>query len=297
VSPSPSARALVDSVEPPHAAIVVQENLPPAALLARCEALHAADKLAEQRKKRFGTLALVAGIAAFLFFFAGAIIEVPAVFLGAAVWLALLVVLLIARSALGAADVDDRRLHVVRRLVEVLAADMKRTAPVQLWLDFGGYHRARAQGRGRGLFRSTGQLTFERPWLRMAFTLADGSQLAVHARTTCKRKEKSKRKYTKVKDGIVDELSVFVRPPRGQAFDPGAVARAQACLPSSLDLTCKALRVKPRVTELEFRSGRALRLRGRGGWSSTNLSALLDGDKALQAVLVSFRAAAATRAR
>ncbi|MCA9553047.1 MAG: hypothetical protein KC933_23625 [Myxococcales bacterium] len=287
---------LVDSPAPPHASIVVQESLPPEAMLERCVALHTADKTAEARKKRFTTLGAIAGGATVLSFFAAGITETPALFGLVAVFLALAIGLFIARGVFGAADIDDRRLHVVRTLVEVLKEDMKRQAPVQLWLDFGGYHRTRAEGRGTGMFRSTGQLTYQRPWLRMTFTLADGSQVAVHASTTCKRKERSKRKYTKIKDRIVDELSVFVRPPRGQSFDPSAQARARAAMPTRLPLRCTAVRVKPRQAELAFRSHPGTRLRGRGGWTA-NVGGLLDGKKALEAVMASYRASAATRVR
>jgi len=52
----------------------------------------------------------------------------------------------------------------------------------------------------------------------------------------------------------------------------------------------RGVKIKPRVLQASFRWGPGRRLRGRGGWSSTGLERLLDGDAALAAVVATCRA-------
>lgn len=289
------AVALVYSDAPPHAPVVVEESLSPAALLMRCQQLHTADKVAEKRKSLFGLLGGLAIGATVLAVFAGAISEVAEILIGAAVFGALAVVLFVVRSILGRADIDDRKLHVASRLVDALRPELHKKRPVKLWMDFAGYEKS-MKDSSVSLFGGSGTKLYVKPWLRMSFVLLDGTEVALHARTTCKRKQKAKRKYTKIKDSVVDELNLFVKPPSSVALDPSATPRVHAAMggPSPIPRP-KGVKVKPRMVQMSFRWGPGRRLRGRGGWSSSGLSQLLDGDKALGVVMMGYRAMRAAR--
>lgn len=290
--PAAVSDALVYSDAPPHAPLVVEEQGSPAAMLMRCQALHAADKVAERRKKLYTGLGIGALALTFLSMFAAGVSEVFEIFfvaLGAGVLAAVMFTL---RVVFGRADVDDRKLHVVSHLVEVLRPELHKKRPVKMWVDFRGYERAKPQQDTTGFLRSSGSKVFVKRWLRMTFVLLDGTQVALQARSTCKRKQKAKRKYTKIKDTVTDELEVFVRPPSNVALDPSATARVQGALrpPRGPMPVARGVKIKPRVLQASFRWGPGRRLRGRGGWSSTGLERLLDGDAALAAVVATCRA-------
>lgn len=292
-----TATELVYSKSPPHAPILVDEASTPDLLLERCAEMHQADKVAERRKKRLGILGIVLAVVTFFTFFAAGPAESPVLFGVAAGLLVLTIVSFVLRSVFGRADVDDRKLDVPRHLLETLRSEILDKRLVKLWMDFGSYENAKKLEDTTKWYNKTGTLRFVRPWLRMTFTLLDGTEVALHARTSCKRKQKQKRKYTKMKDTVIDEVSVFVKPPKDKSLDPAAADRARAALSGGAGVVPRGVKVKPRVLLATFRCGPGLRIRGRGGWSSQSLEALLDGRQALMLVLFAVRAMRAAQVR
>lgn len=280
--------------EPPHAPVVIEETLAPEAFADRVQRLREADEAAEASKKRWGTNAGIAFGVAIVCFVAGGPIEVPYAIYGVPAGILTAVMFLIVRSRLGRADVDDRKVHVLTRLVDALRPELHRKRPVSLWADFNGYDKAKPLTDTTSWSNSTGVKTFEREWLRLSMTLLDGTRVDLRVKTKVKRKQKSKRKYTKMKDTVVEEVGLQLTPPKGQSLDPGAVERARATVASG-PLTLVGMSVKPRQASLRFRCPAAARVHGRMGWDGRNLRYLLDGHKALHAVLVSYRAMAIAR--
>ncbi|MBK8011608.1 MAG: hypothetical protein IPK13_09665 [Deltaproteobacteria bacterium] len=301
---SAERQSLVRSQEPPHANIQVSLTLPPRALLARCDELRIADKRAERRKALFGKLALGSFLGVFILFLAGAVLEqfyllplAGLLFLG-------FVGSLIARGVAGAADIDDLKLDVAETLCRVMASDLKKRAPVGLSLDFRGYDKGKPAADSTRFWSSTGVKTFVRPWLRMNMTLLDGTRVLVEAETHCKRKQRAKRKYTKMKDRVTDHLTLTFRPPADRTLDRehasliqqrlsltgrGGPRDASTRLPSAIGLELVRCRIKPREAVMCFRTAPSLRVRARGGWTGSNLERLLDGRKAFGALILSYR--------
>lgn len=258
---------------PQHADVTVQAAEPLADLEVRLEALHMADKAAERTRARIRPWLWVTGVG----FFLGFVFVFPLV-LGIP-WL----ILLYFHRKAGAKDVEDRRLDVARHLLDTLRYELDPNSNVVLEMDFSVYSKTRARREGGVTF-------FEQPWMRLGMVLRDGSALQVSAKTLCKRKSKRKRKYTKHKDQLVEELTLEIRPAKGQSFEPGAqgrIARALARpLPAAALRRCK---IKPRVAELAFATERAVRTEPRT--SFLNREHLLDAEKVLTLTTLGYRAA------
>lgn len=276
------AEVLKYSDEPLHARVRLKKIGPPDQILADCAALHKSDKKAELWKKVFLVLAIVSGIGTFFFGFPALNSTPLPLILG----ILLTLTFGFLRWWFAGGDVDDRRLDVVRKVVGALAPDMAKKRSVNADVDFSGYHKTRPVADS--VSWGSGVKAFEQTWLRISFSLLDGARLRIECSSKVKRKQKRKRKYTKIKDGIVDEVSIEVMAPKGKGFDPQKAERIKQHL-ASMRPPLIGLKVKPKGAELKFRTARATRLRGRGGWSSHNLTSLLDGDDVLRLVATSYR--------
>ncbi len=275
---------------PPHANLQFSKNGPAALVLDACEKMHEADKRAERNKKRWGTIAIVSGIGAMVGLFVGAGAESPLVLGLAGLSFVLTIVSLILRSVLGSSDVDDRKLDVVRGLVKHLRPELKARRPLRVRLDFRGYDRTRPLGNTTKWYRATGSKVFKRQWLTMNFVLLDGTTVHLEASSTCKRKQKAKRKYVKLKDKVVDELVIKYRPAKGRVLDPNKQSAVEAGVPKSQALSLVSCKIRPRVAQFVLRTRPGMRTRLRSGWVQNNLKALLDGRKVLGGVIGSYRA-------
>lgn len=295
-------QSLVRSNEPPHANIQVSVQLDPSGVLARCTQLHIADKRAERQKSLYGKLAVGFFLGAFILVFVGAALEQLYVLPFAMLCFLAFVGSLIARGIAGAADIDDLKLDVAETLCRAVVPDLKKRAPVGLSIDFRGYDKGKPASDTTRFWSSTGVKTFIKPWLRMNMTLLDGTRVLIEAETHCKRKQKSKRKYTKMKDRVIDQLTLTFRPPADRALDSeqasaitkrvsvaGHGSSRASGLRSNLGLDLVSCRIKPRVAVMCFRTLPSLRVRGRGGWNGSRLEMLLDGRKALAAFILSYR--------
>jgi hypothetical protein len=288
---SASAGHLVYSDAPQHAPVVYREQLPVEAQLAKLHALHKKDKATEKRVTVLGWSAvgcIIAGVASFIL---AGMTGFDALLYGIAL-VPLIVPLMIFRAILKRSDIDDRKLHAARRLLEVLGGDLKPGTPVALKIDFGGYDRSKPVAKAGGFFSTVKEYQFvKRDWLDLRFTLADGTRVKLTASTHAKRKTKAKRKYTKVKDKISERLNLIFTAPKGRTLNPamGHALRQRLHRGQMRITTCK---VKPRAAMIGFSFGVASRYRGRAGWSSHGLSSLIDGDDTLFAVVRSYKATA-----
>lgn len=288
---SASAGHLVYSDTPQHAPVVYRETLPVAQQLERLHQLHHKDKSTEKRVKVLGWSAVGCVLFAIASFVLAAVTHVDELLVGIAA-VPLIVPILIVRAIFKRSDIDDRKLHAARRLLEVIAGDLKPGSTVALKIDFGGYDRLKPVSKEGGWFSSVKSYQFvKRDWLDLRFTLADGTRVKVTASTHTKRKTKAKRKYTKVKDKISERLNLILTAPKGRTLNPSTAHALRQRLSGGRTrvTTCK---VKPKAAMIGFAFGVASRYRGRAGWSSHGLSSLVDGDATLMAVLKSYKATA-----
>ena len=142
---------------------------------------------------------------------------------GMGLWVAvpmffLMVLCITMRIVRGRHNFPDRRYRIAERLLQHLKADIPPNAPVSVALDFRHYHtrRLRTNAQSMGFFSGIKVLNYEVPWLTMSSQLYDGSKFRFKIVQCVKRKEKAKRKRTKVTETFRDKytLSLAVKPTR-----------------------------------------------------------------------------------
>ena len=288
---------LVYSDAPPHAPVVFSRKATLATIRREIEALHTSDKAAEVKKKKFThwSMGLIGG--AVLTLVVGAMLAgvtgLPIPFLAFPLFIAGAITLIL-RSRAGRCDVDDRKLDVVRAILDTLGPEMHLKRPVGINLDFHGYHRSKPVSKN--LSWGSGTRVFAKRWLHLSFCLLDGTAVAVHATSHVKRKSKAKRKYTKVKDRIVDEIDIYFKLGQGRQLEPDdAAARIRAAIPAATGLTIRAVSGKPRGAHVSLRTAPAMRFSGRGGWSQRDLTRLADGPKVVRALIGAYRGLSGAR--
>lgn len=227
---------------------------PADALLARIATFHASDKEAEKALARWQAGCLVCVLGLFASFFAVSamgplLVPIPVV-LGV-----IGIVTLWKMSHHGEKNLEDRKLESARKVVQVLRADIPAAQPVRLEIDFRDYQSA--SGR-------TGAGDYEQTWLKATTALADGNAVALGVGEDVKRKERSKRKYTKVKERIVGEASVDIRLAR-QYGDAAAAAERLRSLPPPAGYQVADVRGTGRRLHATLRTEPCLRLKHRRG--------------------------------
>ncbi len=274
------------SAEPPHANIQMNLQGLPVLVCQKIKEAQEVDKTAEAGKKRWGTIALVLMLLSMAGTFAGGAAEIPPLLIAGLVGFGATLVALTIRWMVGTGDVDDRKLEVAHDLLNVLAPEMRKR-PVVLFLDFEGYDRTPPVEDSTGTWSATGVKVFEKPWMRLRFELLDATQVELTIVTKCKRKQKAKRKYTKKKDALVEELTLHFKPSKKKAFDPAIAQRIPQAMKSGIPGLVNA-QIKPRAARFCFRTRRSDRTLGRYGWQLGS-QRLLTGRAALSAVIMSYR--------
>ena len=257
--------------EPKHAEVVLDVEAGVLDVLRRCALLHLADKKAERNKSALGWLAAGFFVVAFVAFIAKAVAAVVAA-------IAIGIVILLVRWWVDASDVEDRKLDVVSGVLARLGSEIDLDRPVKVHADFHAYDQTPSVG---------GQ--YEHAWLEMRFVLADGTRVEISATQCAKRKTRSKRKYTKIKDRSVERLVVRLAAPKDKTFaahapkNPGRVAAG---------LVLRGAQMQPRYAQFQFATAPTVRLRARGGWTASGLDNELDAASVFAAVVSSYRLAA-----
>lgn len=229
----------------------------------QCEALAILDKETEQ-KKRLTWIGFVAGA----LFCLGAIVAdswlltVPGalIFGGSGIYY----------LRINSDDIEDRKLEAARWILDTLKPELKASRPVKLDIDFRGYDNYAAEAN----------------WLALKMTLDNGVGLAVTVSTHFKRKERSKRKYTKIKDKIHERIAVTFTPPKGQQFGASGGQPVQRRFGA---LNLRSAKRSAKAATFVFATNPVLRVKGRGGWSAVSSGDLVDGKKSVVAVITGFR--------
>jgi len=263
-----------EDFQPQDADVRIALSAPLEEVEAELHKLAEADEVAERTKAKLRPWLWVTGIGTFLGFFMlfPLVLVIP------------FIILIVKYKRAGADDVENRRLDVARHLVGTLRDDLDPKANVVLDMDFRTYSRATPRKEGA-------MKLFSQPWLRLGVVLANGAALQVMATTHCKRKSKRKRKYTKHKDKLTEELALTIHPPKGQPFDPALQNRiAQALARPLPSMRLRRCRIKPRAAELAFFTETAVRVQPRP--SFLGRTHLLDAQKVLAVTTLGYRAAA-----
>ncbi len=230
---------------------------------AKCETLHGADKRSESMRMIFIVMAVLGGALLFIGFVSE---QMPMIGAGAV----MAAVFGIAAYVAGTGDIEDRKLEMPRTLIEALKAELRPGRPVQVDIDFRGYWRYDPGDS----------------WLTVKLTLVNGVVAQVSARDSCKRKVRHKRKYTKIKDKIVETLVVRLVPPKGQTLDTGLSVERRPISVGSLSL--RQARVTPRAATFVFATPQILRNKDRSGWHDGGYAQMPDGADAVRSVIASY---------
>lgn len=109
-------------------------------------------------------------------------------------------------------NIEDRRYLLLQDLVTHLSCDMASDSPLEVELNGNDYHRPEFLSTGAGQpMVASGATSYRLPWLSLAGQFLDGHRFRVTATQLVKRKERRKRKYTKVKEAVCERVDVEVR--------------------------------------------------------------------------------------
>ncbi len=230
---------------------------------ARCEKMNASDKRSESLRTVFIGLTIAGGVLAF-----------AGLSTGASMMLGLGVVMAagfgIGAYLAGTGDIEDRKLEMARTLVDTFKSELRKGRPIQVDIDFRGYWRYESGDS----------------WLTVKMVLENGVAAQLSASDSCKRKTRRKRKYTKIKDKIVETLVVRLTPPKGQSLDPAMAMDRRPISVGALKL--RQARATPRAATFVFATGQIFRLKGRSGWNDGGYSQMPSGADAVRSMIASY---------
>jgi hypothetical protein len=258
-----------------------------AELQADLERIKNLDVYSQQQASKFGTrgalaavgsIACVVGVVASLIngFVAGAVIAGGLLFVGiffAVAWLR-------KYSFHRKTDVENKRYELAGELLRYLGVDIKPESEVELRIDFHNYYNTAYRTERVG-----NSSTYQLPWLSMSGKFADGNRFEFSAELKVKRKEKPKRKYTKVKEDATQELTLELalrNPPADSALSDHLLTVP----PPPLD----RYRAQVHGGKLILRAstGKRRTMTGRGGVTNTTNAAMAERDEFLRLFLTAY---------
>ena len=185
------------------------------------------------------------------------------------------------RSYFAGEDIENRRLSGPQHFLEILGNDVPRKGKCTLSLNFDGYLKHGKLVSKSGSFLTGTQAMYQDNWLSAKGILCDGSVFRFGIDQYVSRKERKKRKYTKVAERKLEKLnlSLKVSPdayPEWQQLatllQPGPVNSLQVTRVNVANNTIRVTAVTP-----PFR-----KVTGRTGTQVSGSEVLTDGDMMLQ---------------
>ncbi len=233
-------------------------------VLAQCEQMHAEYQSAERWRPWIIT-GTVVGTLGLVFTSVG--LTLPWLMLPAGVVLAVGGVLAFRAVR---ANLDARKLEIVRTVLTTFQPELRPGRPVQASIDFRGYWRFEPSDA----------------WSTVAMTLDNGVTVQLTARSNNKRRTKSKRQQIITKDKMVEQLVVRLGAPKGQTLDAGLQVPRIGGRVGSLML--HQVKVAARAATFVFQTDRIVRAFPEGSSSSTKLHRLIQGQDAVLALVTSY---------
>lgn len=277
--------------EPKHTPIQLNDDLLIDHMLAKVSQLYAQDKSAESKNKKlmmWGWICFFVGV-----FTAWLLIGIPILIIG----IGLFIYRATAKSS--KQDVEDRKLEVIAGVLNGLHGEIRPNRPVHVGADFGAYSNVQPSHyteAGTGMFESkTTAASYQHWWLNMRFALVDGTGVTLDIIQQAKRKTAQKRKYTKMKDRVIERINVKINAPSGKSFGPSVMNR-QWKSERFNGLLLKRVIIRPRYAVFQYQAAATTRVRGRGGWFAQNLEqGEVTSPKALAAIVNSYKSVASVQ--
>ena len=257
---------------------------PADALVKRLEAANVEDKSAERTSKVLGVFMVLAWIGGVILTFAAGLFYL----------LAVPIVLTVLFVRTKRHDLDDRKLAAALKFFRVVRADIPSGETVDLRIDFRDHRKG-----GRLVSKEGGMLgpkvyLYEHGWFAARARLADGTEVQVTVTAEVTRKEKPKRKYTKVRERWFETVEVVAKL-KDVTGDAAAVAGALQEAPPPGGMTVRRVagadgRVRASFETAEFRS-----TTGRAGSTVSGGENRITGDFLLGALVWFYRGISGAR--
>lgn len=256
------------------------------AIRAKLGELKSADNVIEAKIKQVNIFMYIAIALAVILGFAGFVMSsgtgTPAGCIVCVVFSALfLVPILIYRAALVGQDLENRKIETAQELFAVIGQDIPEKASCSLDVYFQGYlkHGKLVNKKSEGFFGSVRLYEYSDEWFSASGRLHDGNSFKIDIEQSAKRKEKSKRKYTKVNEILSERVKLALR--IDEKTYPNFAVITQNLVPGvsvgdlliqKVDLVEKTIRVIATTPRMNI-------IKGRYGTSKTGEGCLMSGKK------------------
>ena len=194
----------------------------------------------------------------------------------------------------GTHDLDDRKLTSARRLISVLKADVPAGWPLGLEVDFRSYTDGGVVVEKTGTSSGPRSAKYSHEWLVLRANLADGSSVVATLADKVSRKEKPKRKRTKIAETFVTKASVTVRLGKRHGSAEAVAQRLAGTGPGGTS-TVLSIEGRGRVLHAVVAAPVGRKQVNRGS-SEYNMDQLVTGDTLLQTLHWLYGGMAASRA-
>jgi hypothetical protein len=262
-------------------------------LLKRFEEAHESDKWAEGKASLFGWLGWGAIASLILCFVVAVYGEMFGLFFGAAFFAVVAVVMFVVRSRYKKFDLDDRKLAAVTQFLKIVSSDTGKDSPLKVIIDFRDYRTGgellNQNKEGGGLF-SYGVTIYKyaHRWFKIGGALLDGNRYEPEVTDRVTRKEKPKRKYTKVKERVASVLTLKLHFREDRYGNPQSVATALQQLQPPSGLGIKALNARGKNLSVVLAAPEMVTVRGRYGTDLTQPGLEVTGNTLLQVMLWAY---------
>lgn len=126
--------------------------------------------------------------------------------------LVMLIIWGVKRAKWAKEDMENRRIELALRFFSVLGQDMPAKAKCAVQISFDPYQQhGQLVNQQGGAFASQRQKKYVDTWFNAKGSLCDATNFKIKIEQTVNRKEKPKRKYTKVRERIEEEITLVLR--------------------------------------------------------------------------------------
>jgi hypothetical protein len=254
-------------------------------LIAKGEQAFREDKEAEQGASMWGGV-IVACMILFIVLLVIAIVSETAFFAFlAAGFLVTMVVAIVMAVRHKRHDLDNGKLGTLLKLLSVLRADVPARSELEVKVDFRDYRSGgQLTGKEGGWLSSVKTYKYRHAWLEMKLALVDKSRVRFSISDDVTRKEKSKRKYTKVNERRSSEVTVTVDLD-DRYVDAKKLAGRLSASRSPLGMKLVSVTGEGTVLRAVAESGDCRVVTGRHGATTTGAEHRVDGDSVLKLML------------
>jgi len=268
---------------------------PVAEILAQVRSLEAHDKFVEAQMKEQGARAVWwwVGFAVSIILLIALANALPVLvfipILAGILSLVMGIVYSVRRAKWAKENIENRRIELTGQLFTVLGRDIPHRNKCAVNVSFDDYrtHGTQVEATKAGFFGGIKQFKYEDTWFTARGLLYDGNRFKVTITQTVHRKEKAKRKYTKITERFDEEITLLLKV--SPETYPNIAGLPPALQPGMYDdLQVNRVLAQGNLVRIACATPTATRLRGRSGASESGWDNLATGDTVLKLFLVVY---------